>query len=220
MKQELKKYSLGFGLGSALVLSLSSCSLVGKGKYASQWEIQTDVPASLSSGRASTPAPDALAGTMPPSNLDGIAPVPDVALDLPVSENGGMIEIPKPAGAPGTLAYQSPPEMLNIPGAESPGDLPYQTVGQQELNTFLAPPPPPVTEEELALAPAAVAAAEAADPATEVPPVPAAPPDAEAPAVPTPAPSIPLLYGKLDLAPFLNPPTPLAVNAEPPTAAP
>jgi hypothetical protein len=222
MKSELPKIHAGFALGSLLVMSLSSCSLVGKGKYASQWEIQTDVPASLNSGRATTPVQESTAGAPPSGNLNGFAQVTDEPLDLPVMENSGMTPIPKPTATPGNPVYQSPPEMLNIPGAETAAaDLPYQPVGRQELDPLLAPPPPPVTEEELTLAPSALSAAGAADPAKDSPPAPestatvatvAPAATSDTPAVPTTAPSIPLLYGKLDLAPFLNPPTPLAVN--------
>lgn len=207
MKPELKNICLALGLG-VLASSLSSCSLLGKGKYASQWEIESEVPASLNSGRATTPSPDALAGPQVKSNLDGWAPAVDGALDLPVSENGTIIDIPKPDGTGGELVQQSPPEMLNVPSSEDANDLPYTIGTPSGIETLLPAPPPAVTEEELQLAPAEVAAAEAS----------AAAPLADIPLTPTEqvagtAPSIPLLYGKLDLAPFLIPPAPLAAHA-------
>ena len=213
MKLELKQIILPFGLG-VLAVALSSCSLLGKGKYASQWEIESDVPASLSSGRATTPATDMVAGNPVKSNLDALSPASDGSLDLPVSEIGGLIDIPKPDGTHGELAYQSPPEMLNVPSAEGAGDLPYTIGTPSGIGTLLPAPPPAVTEEELNPAPAALAAA-AVEPAMPLPVAPpAVTPQADLP-VPFKAPSIPLLYGKLDLAPFLNPPAPLVVNTPP-----
>lgn len=212
MKSELKRIGLALTL-SVVASGMSSCSLLGKGKYASQWEIESEVPAALSSGRASTPSADAVAGNPVKSNLDGLSPASDGSLDLPVSENGSLMDIPKPDGASGGLAYQSPPEMLNVPSVEGSGDLPYAVGTLGGIETLLPAPPPAVTEEELNLAPAALAAAsgETTPPATDLPLVPTAVPE------PTPvtAPSIPLLYGRLDLAPFLNAPAPLAVNMPP-----
>ena len=72
-----------------------------------------------------------------------------------------------------------------------------------------------VTEEELNLAPAALAAV----PEVTPPPVNPIPTPDPVPAASETIPSIPLLYGKLDLAPFLNPPTPLAANTPPTPAA-
>jgi len=207
MKPELKKILLPVALG-LLASALSSCSLVGKRNLASQWEIESDVPASLSSGRAATPS--ATAGRQVKSNLDGLAPAGAESLDLPGSENGTMSDIPKPDSTTGYWAAQSPPEMLNIPSASASdaGDLPYTTGTPGGIETLLPAPPPAVTEEELNMIPNALAT----ETETETAPAPApAAPDLH-PAGTETAPSIPLLYGKLDLAPFLNPPTPLAVN--------
>ena len=210
MKPELKKISLALG-SSLLAAGLSSCSLLGKNKYASQWEIQSDVPASLSSGQAATPS--ATAGTQAKSNLDGLSPAAEGALDLPGLENGTLSDIPKPHGATGEMANQSPPEMLSSQGMEGAGDLPYAAAAPHGLSTLLPAPPPAVREEELTLAPSALAAAEASvsHPPAEISLSPA---ETVTPTA-TPAPSIPLLYGKLDLAPFLNPPAPLAANSPP-----
>ena len=215
MKTELKRIGLVLGLG-LLASATSSCSLLGKGKYASQWEIESDVPASLNSGRAGTPSPAAVAGNGVRSNLDGLPPVSEAMLDLPVSENGTIIDIPKPDVMAGGLAYQSPPEMLNVPPAEGAGDLPYTVGSPSGIETLLPAPPPAVTEDELQLSPAADTSAAVAATLTLPPPAelllsPVPPPSP----VTTLAPSIPLLYGKLDLAPFLNPPVPLAVNTPP-----
>ena len=212
MKVELKNIALPIGFG-VLALALNSCSLLGKGKYASQWEIKSDVPASLSSGRAATPS--ATAGTQVKSNLDGLAPVVTEPLDLPGSESGTLSDIPKPEGMGMALAMQSPPEMLNIPSASEAGELPYTSGTPSGLQTLLPAPPPMVTEEELNLAPAALAAV----PEVTPPPVNPIPTPDPVPAASETIPSIPLLYGKLDLAPFLNPPTPLAANTPPTPAA-
>ena len=213
MKPKLKTICFAVGLG-VLASSLSSCRLLGKGKYASQWEIQTEVPASLSSGQAATPSTEALAGPRVKSNLDGLSPTADGELDLPVSENGPIIDIPKPDGTSGELAHQSPPEMLNVPSPEGSGDLPYSIGTPSGIETLLPAPPPAVTEEELNLPPAALAAAEeaAAAPLSDIPLTPAE-------LARGTAPSIPLLYGRLDLAPFLNPSAPLAANTAPVAAA-
>ncbi len=217
---------LGVGL---LASGLSSCSLFRNGKYASQWEIQSDVPASLSSGEASAPPSGGAASGTVRSNLSGIGdPMVDAAgsMDLPVNENGAIIDVPKPELAmTGNVYGQSPPEMLNIPSSTGESDLPATGGAPHNLTTLL-PGPPPVTEEELALAPEALTAPA---PAPEAP----APADASAATVPAPQPAaaeampaakpavattFPLLYGKLDLTPYLCP-NPMALTT-PPAPAP
>ena len=212
MKSELKQIGLALGLGM-LASTMSSCSLLGKQKAMAQWEIQSEVPASLNNGRATSPASGAVKGNIVKSNLDGLAPIDESALDLPAMENGMLADIPKPEGIYGHLAQQSPPEMLSIPATGAAGEVPHVLHLGQNLAPLLPAPPPAVTEEELAIAPAALTPQEAAMavPPPELNLAPAPQPAPEIAAVPLAAPSIPLLYGKLDLGPFLNPPTPLAV---------
>ena len=202
---------------SALALGLSSCSLFKNGKYASQWEIQSEVPSSLNSGQASAPAPSQVPQRTVKSNLSGADPLEATdqgTLDLPVAGGGPLIDIPKPEVNLHGTVYQSPPEFLGSPTGAG-HDLPSSTAGGAEtgLTSLLqSPPPPAVTEEELSMAPAAL------PPAMTVEPDPAANPAepvGKAPVGPvlssdSASPGIPLLYGKLDLSQFLTaaPPAP------------
>lgn len=203
---------------SLLAAGLSSCSLFKNGKYASQWEIESDVPASLSNGQATVPSETPMTARQANSNLSGLdplAPADGGTLDLPMTENGALIDIPKPDLAMTGNPYRfSPPEMLSIPPGTPEMDLPPPTGTPDHITTLLPGPPPTVTEEELAAAPEAMPivyhTAETAAPAPA--PETAAAPAVAAPEAPLPgpveyagaAPSIPLLYGKLDLTPFLN----------------
>ena len=211
---------------SLLAAGLSSCSLFKNGKYASQWEIQSEVPASLSNGQATVPSETPMTARQANSNLSGLdplAPADGGTLDLPMTENGTLIDIPKPDLAMTGNPYRfSPPEMLSIPPGTPEMDLPPPTGSTDHITTLLPGPPPTVTEEELAAAPEALPivyhTAETAAPAPAVASAPetnaarAPAPAVAAPEVPLPgpvqyagaAPSIPLLYGKLDLTPFLN----------------
>ena len=211
---------------SLLAAGLSSCSLFKNGKYASQWEIESDVPASLSSGQATVPSETPMTARQANSNLSGfdpLAPADGGTLDLPMTENGALIDIPKPDLAMTGNPYRfSPPEMLSIPPGTPEMDLPPPTGSPDHITTLLPGPPPTVTEEELAAAPEALpivyhtaeteAPAPAVVPAPETTAAPAPAPVVAAPEAPLPgpveyagaAPSIPLLYGKLDLTPFLN----------------
>lgn len=203
---------------SLLAAGLSSCSLFKNGKYASQWEIESDVPASLSNGQATVPSETPMTARQANSNLSGfdpLAPADGGTLDLPMTENGALIDIPKPDLAMTGNPYRfSPPEMLSIPPGTPEMDLPPPTGSPDHITTLLPGPPPTVTEEELAAAPEAMPivyhTAETAAPAPA--PETVAAPAVAAPEAPLPgpveyagaAPSIPLLYGKLDLTPFLN----------------
>ena len=205
---------------SLLAAGLSSCSLFKDGKYASQWEIQSEVPASLSNGQATVPSETPMTARQANSNLSGLdplAPADGGTLDLPMTENGTLIDIPKPDLAMTGNPYRmSPPEMLSIPQGTAETDLPPPTGSPDHITTLLPGPPPVVTEEELAAAPAAMPivyhtpepSSEAPAPETAAAPAPAV--TESAAVVPGPveytesSPSIPLLYGKLDLTPFLN----------------
>lgn len=226
MKASIQHLSRLVALG-ALAAGLSSCSLFKNGKYANQWEIESDVPASLNSGEA-TPPPDSTAvASNVHSNLSGTShldPADTTSLDLPTSEEGGMVEVPKPEIA---LAHdtrqmgQSPVEMLTLPPAAPETDLPAATAGTYDNNSLLSGPPPAVTEEELAVAPSALAPAPAADSTPMAPGTPDSVPGAspetpgKEPVQAASATVIPLLYGKLDLTPYLNavPPTDPAAPA-------
>lgn len=205
---------------SVLAAGMSSCSLFKNGKYASQWEIESEVPASLSSGQAGVPS--ATAGGRVSSDLSGSDPQALALggpLNLPLLENGDLIEIPKPDLSTGheTAApvYSSPPEMLSIPGGEASPDLPAAVGSDRGLTALLPAPLPVVMEEKLAPAPEALTAI---IPAAEwTPPPPAssnpAPVTTEVAAMGPiwvgPLPTIPLLYGQLDFTRFLTP-APLA----------
>lgn len=217
---------------SLLAAGLSSCSLFKDGKYASQWEIQSEVPASLSNGQAAVPTEIPMTARQANSNLSGpdpLAPPDGSTLDLPMTENlpmtesGTLIDIPKPDLAMTGSPYRmSPPELLSIPQGTAGTELSPPVGSPDNITTLLPGPPPVVTEEELAVAPGALPivsdTAETAAPAPSVlptPETPAAPapaPAVAAPEAPLPgpvqyaaaAPSIPLLYGRLDLTPFLS----------------
>jgi hypothetical protein len=211
--------AMGVGIAAA---GLCSCSLFKNGQYASQWEIQTDVPASLSSGQAAVPEEGSLGRHQVRSNLSGApSTLPSEeagTLDLPGDAPDSMIDVPKPDLAMmDPRRGQSPVEMLNLPGEASSNELPSATAGSPEAAaTLLSPPPPAITDEELAAAPSAL------PPVTPIvlpdnlnKDAPSAPHDevlpSESPPGKTPvktaaAPNIPLLYGKLDLAPFMPAP--------------
>ncbi len=219
MKAKLKQLGQVVGLVT-LASGLSACSLLGKNRASAQWEIESDVPASLNSGRATTPGPESVASSRVKSDLDGQPLAADTPLELPASTDRMMANIPKPSSLHGQTTEQAPPEMLSIPPTEGAGDLPDGTGPTLGMNTLLTGPPPEVTEEELTMpltdelmaetaeVPAEVAAAPAPipTPAVEIPSLTPAEPAT------SPPPSIPLLYGKLDLAAFLTPPAPLAAN--------
>lgn len=216
---------------SMLAGGLSSCSLLKNGKLSSQWEIESDVPASLNSGHAAAPA-GTVAGNTVRSNLSGEQPPAGSeggSLDLPGSESGTMMEIPKPEFASDGTAYQSPPEMLSIPASEGVTDLPGNAPAPAGLTTLLPAPPPPVTEEELVMPPAALTPEAAAATTTAAAEWAVSTPssagrlgplsgeNASPIAHPTralAATSIPLLYGKLDLTTFLTP-APMAAHTTP-----
>jgi hypothetical protein len=217
---------------SLLAAGLSSCSLFRNGKYASQWEIQSDVPASLSNGQAAVPTESPMMARQANSNLSGLDPLasPDGGtLDLPMTENlpmtesGTLIDIPKPHLAMTGNPYRmSPPELLSIPQGTAGTELSPPVESPDNITTLLPGPPPLVTEEELAVAPRALpivsdtaetaAPAPSVLPALEMPAAPAPAPAVAAPEAPLPrpvqyaaaAPSIPFLYGRLDLTPFLS----------------
>jgi hypothetical protein len=204
---------------TVLAAALSSCSLFKNGKYASQWEIQSEVPTSLNSGEATTPPPTAVPLRTVKSNLAGTdATSGTTAQPLKLNAmEGNLVDIPKPT-ALNQSAYQSPPEMLNVPTVSSGHDLPaHPGTTDTSLTSLMASPPPEVTEEELSMAPAALPPEAALHSPVQVP-APAAPnpvavpmePAGKAPVPPVTAagpnaPGIPLLYGKLDLTPFLTP---------------
>ena len=211
---------------SLLAAGLSSCSLFKDGKYASQWEIQSEVPASLSNGQAAVPTEIPMTARQANSNLSGpdpLAPPDGSTLDLPMTESGTLIDIPKPDLAMTGNPYRmSPPELLSIPQGTAGTELSPPVGSPDNITTLLPGPPPVVTEEELAVAPGAMPivsdTAETAAPAPselptpETPAAPAPAPVVAAPEAPLPgpvqyaaaAPSIPLLYGRLDLTPFLS----------------
>ncbi len=200
---------------STLAFGLSSCSLFKNGKYASQWEIQSEVPASLNSGEATVPGPVPTHTVQ--SNLSGadqLALADGSLLDLPMTENGGLVDVPKPdwamtTGQPG----QSPVELLSVPGHGQATDLPMASYTNADLSNLLPAPPPPVTEEDLVLAPGALAPEVAEIPAGDLPLTGAAPDSLGTATRETvvsaehssTGPTIPLLYGQLDLSAFLNP---------------
>lgn len=253
MKKSLQNIRRFVALG-ALASGLSSCSLLKNGKYANQWEIESDVPASLNSGEPTPPAPSSAIASRVRSNLSGhpsLNPADLNALDLPSDENGSMVEVPKPdlllASHPADVG-QSPVEMLSLPPVSPENDLPAPSAGTYHDNTLLnAVPPAPDEAAAPASAPQSALAATAgssssslvgsaqagpaptdptpepsvaADPPTfepervpaKSPAAPAAPSSPVAPGSPGDAPTkaapatvIPLLYGKLDLTPYLNP---------------
>ncbi len=197
----------------ALPAALSSCRLFRDGGASARWEIESEVPSSLSTGRASAPMTAANTGVPLRSDLSGVAPASATAgqgLDLPGLESGFFLDIPKPEVVLGGPVAQSPPEMLNIPGSMGDSDLPYSPVSAPGMNTLLPGPPPAVTEEELSMAPEAMPALSPGDslPAT----IAAQDQPAITKAVPLLAfsspefPSIPLLYGNLDLNALFTPP--------------
>jgi hypothetical protein len=203
-----------------LAATLSSCSLFKNGKYASQWEIESEVPSSLNSGEATTPSPTTVPVRNVTSNLAGNDPLSETnaqPLEMPTLE-GNLVDIPKPSALT-AASYQSPPEMLNVPTVSSGHDLPGNPGStDNSLTSLMSSPPPEVTEEELSMAPVAlppdasqspismpsgpapIAGEMPVEPAGKEPVAPVGPVSA-APA----APGIPLLYGKLDLTPFLTP---------------
>lgn len=223
MKLSFSSSSRAIGVGVATV-GLCSCSLFKNGKYASQWEIQTDVPASLNSGQATVPRENSLAFNNVRSNLSGAqSPAVQEAgmLDLPGENAGPIIDLPKPDPAMlNPLQGQSRVEMLNLPGGGISTDLPAAAVGSLDTaSTLLNPPPPVLADEELAAVPSALPPLSPAMVPDSIPGEPSLKPAAEdipmgisegkSPVKTAAAPSIPLLYGKLDLAPFL----PLASEA-------
>jgi hypothetical protein len=227
---EMKTFSFSMcrvlGL-SALAFGLSSCSLFKNGKYASQWEIQSEVPASLNSGEATVPGPVPTHTVQ--SNLSGadqLALADGSLLDLPMTENGGLVDVPKPewamtTGQPG----QSPVELLSVPGGQAT-DLPTASYTNADLTNLLPAPPAPVTEEDLVLTPGDLAPEVAEIPAGDLPLTGAAPESLTAATGKTVAsaknfpmgPTIPLLYGQLDLSDLLNPAL-FAPSAAPTTAS-
>ena len=226
MKLSFSSSSRAIGVGVATV-GLCSCSLFKNGKYASQWEIQTDVPASLNSGQATVPEENPLAFNNVRSNLSGAeSPLIQEAgmLDLPGENAGPIIDLPKPDPAMlNPLQGQSRVEMLNLPGGGISTDLPAAAVGSLDTaSTLLNPPPPLLTGEELAAVPSALPPLSPAMVPDSIPGEPSLKPAPEdipmvnsqgkSPVKTAAAPSIPLLYGKLDLAPFL-PPAPGAPSA-------
>lgn len=216
MKALIHHFSRFVALG-ALAAGLSSCSLFKNGKYANQWEIESDVPSSLNSGEATPPPASTAVASNVHSNLSGGAhldPADTTSLDLPVSEEGGMVEVPKPEIAPAhdtRPAGQSPVEMLTLPPASPESDLPAVATGTYDNHSLLSGPPPAVTEEELAAAPSALAPAPTPVSTIPVPGAPDSPPGkpmespGKEPVKAASATVIPLLYGKLDLTPYLNP---------------
>lgn len=216
MNASLSKFNRGLSL-SLLALSLSSCSLFRDGKYASQWEIQSDVPASLNSGEATAPSTTSPQVAQVKSNLSGTdeSMSPDAGmLDLPATGDDSLIDVPKPDfNVASVTPGQSPVELLNIPSAAGSPDVSTETLTNADLGTLLPAPPPAVTEEELAMAPAALPPGEAAiTPDESIPPAPPAPgaPAEEVPTEGSKSPvktasstTIPLLYGQLDLSPYL-----------------
>ena len=232
MKASIQHLSRLVALG-ALAAGLSSCSLFKNGKYANQWEIESDVPASLNSGEATAhPASSEIASNVH-SDLSGTAhldPADTTSLDLPTSEESGMVEVPKPDLAlvhEAREVGQSPVEMLSLPPVSPENDLPAASAGTYDNNSLLASPPPVVTEEELAGVPAALAPIPAApdSPAAATPastaPVPGTTPDplGKEPAAAGSTTVIPLLYGKLDLTPYLNTPPASSPPAPPASLA-
>lgn len=231
MNPAITTLSRFFGL-SVLVLGFSSCSLFKDGKYASQWEIESDVPASLSSGTASVPDVKATANHRVKSNLsrnpEPLSPTNLGELDLPALENNDMAEVPKPDFAASNPVYgQSQTEMLNVPSAGETTEATGSAGGLADLTTLLPEPPPVVTEEELAAAPPALPPVAMDGPLNPEPAEPQPGPvsfeaiGAEVTAGKAPALSattIPLLYGQLDLSAFLTP-APVLLSPEPQQAA-
>ena len=116
MKLFLPELNRGLGL-ALLAAGLSSCSLFQNGKYASQWEIETDVPASLNSGQASSQTPREVAGGGVHSDLSGQETngLPDMGGLDSVLPGGGMIaDVPKPDQLARHEVSQSPPELLKL----------------------------------------------------------------------------------------------------------
>lgn len=223
MKTFIPLFCRALGL-SALAMGLSSCSLFKNGQYASQWEIQSDVPASLNSGEARVPGPVPLRTVQ--SNLSGgeQLAMADGGLDLPMTGNGGLVDVPKPdwamtSGQPG----QSPVELLSVPGQNYATDLPTASYTNADLTDLLPSPPPAVSEEELVLSPGALAPGFSDIPEDDVPVTGAAPESVGTKSpetvhvggITSSSPTIPLLYGQLDLSPYLNP-----VHFAPPVAGP
>lgn len=214
MKTFISPFCRALGL-SALAFGLSSCSLFKNGKYASQWEIQSEVPASLNSGEATVPGP--VSGRTVQSNLSGTDPMAVAdggMLDLPMSEHGGLVDVPKPQWAMATgQPGQSPVELLSVPNHGHTTDLPTASYTNADLSNLLPAPPPAVTEEELVLASGALVPTAPEIPAGDVPLTAGAsepqgtetPETLAGPVKSASAPTIPLLYGQLDLSPYLNP---------------
>jgi hypothetical protein len=227
MKVLFSSFGRVFGI-CLLAMGFSSCSLFRDGKYASQWEIESDVPASLSSGTAAVP--DTMVTAMPrvKSNLSRNPGSPSTAdgvdLDLPIVEKNEMVEVPKPDFAESARVYeQSPPEMLNVPSAAGQRTEASESGngGLSDLTTLLPEPPIEVTEEELASAPAALPPVILGGPVNPEPSGPgpvSEPPGLEAGKAPVASTTIPLLYGQLDFASLLSPtttPAPATVEPEP-----
>jgi hypothetical protein len=117
---------------------LNSCALFGGGKYASQTEVETDVPESLEQGKPSPgptagpaayaensgvpsssnliDAPDPYTGPAPGANRSG-TPGGASVTSLPPDSSRNLIDIPKPDPAFGSVSLHNsrpPAEMLSL----------------------------------------------------------------------------------------------------------
>lgn len=221
MKSWLSKASTGIALLTACG-ALNSCRLFGGGKYASQMEVETDVPESLEQGRASAgpdagdaelvsnpavngvppssnlidiPDPSVPYGQLPPLPSSGTATTGGASLvGLPSGGQSGLIDIPKPDFNSISVHNTRPPaEMLSLGPPKAPAS---------RMSMAGALPSP-------SAAPAVVT--EKVEPMT---PAPAAPPvtptEAEIASAPKATPSepaepgVPLLFGQARLSDFYS----------------
>ena len=230
---EMKSFFPSFLRTTGLALLASgfcSCSLFKNGKYASQWEIQTDVPASLNSGNATVPDEKLLATHPVKSNLSGQAPPAMDEMNFE-DQSGGLSELnvnlPKPdMSMLEPSKEQALVEMINLPGSGGTTDLPVaSSESPSSADTLLDSPPPMVTDADLAAVPRALPPAA---PETMSDSVIGAPPvktredsthqehaPGKSPARIAAAPGIPPLYSKLDQDPSLPPASAEEVKPEP-----
>ena len=134
--------------------ALNSCRLFGDHKYASQTEVETDVPESLEQGRPSVGPAAEHAGAV--ALNDGVPPSSNLA-EIP-TPYGSAIELPSPSGSPspvtpGGASLTSLPtdrnrDLIDIPKPDFGNVSVHNTRPPAEMLS-LGPPLKPVTRMSL-----------------------------------------------------------------------
>ena len=205
MKSYLSKVVFGVG-AVTLACQFSACSLLSSRKLANQWEVETEVPAALDTGRASEQPPRPVeVATNPTAN--GV-PADSNLLDLetPAARNNVPAPMPgtyTPGGASVTDWTPTGSDLIDIPkpDIEVAGET-APAVGRPELLTAGGAPHTVVPDGhrlDHGLPETPMIVKRKVQPMVDVPPTPAATADeiAEAPKAlkPEDAPAVPLLVG-------------------------